>query len=126
MLIAGGRRVLAGNIGGAVLDVLDEPAAAGRGLSVPLHWRLAAAPRPALVLNIAEDHLDWHATMARYTAAKARVLTGGVAVAGRMTAELAALLDTGRGVRVGFRLAGRPRTGRARRHLVDRAFSRAT
>ncbi|KCK60700.1 UDP-N-acetylmuramoylalanyl-D-glutamate ligase MurD [Mycobacterium tuberculosis TB_RSA144] len=85
MLIAGGRRaVLCGNIGSAVLDVLDEPAEllAVELSSFQLHWAPSLRPEAGAVLNIAEDHLDWHATMAEYTAAKARVLTGGVAVAG--------------------------------------------
>ena len=33
-----------------------------------------------MVLNVAEDHLDWHGAMAAYAAAKARVLDGRVAV----------------------------------------------
>jgi UDP-N-acetylmuramoylalanine--D-glutamate ligase len=38
-------------------------------------------PSAATVLNITQDHLDWHGTMAAYTAAKARVFgTGGVMV----------------------------------------------
>ncbi|AMC69055.1 UDP-N-acetylmuramoylalanine--D-glutamate ligase [Mycobacterium tuberculosis] len=80
MLIAGGRRaVLCGNIGSAVLDVLDEPAEllAVELSSFQLHWAPSLRPEAGAVLNIAEDHLDWHATMAEYTAAKARVLTGG-------------------------------------------------
>lgn len=95
MLIAGGRRaVLCGNIGSAVLDVLDEPAEllAVELSSFQLHWAPSLRPEAGAVLNIAEDHLDWHATMAEYTAAKARVLTGGVAVAGLDDSRAAALL----------------------------------
>lgn len=99
MLIAGGRRaVLCGNIGSAVLDVLDEPAEllAVELSSFQLHWAPSLRPEAGAVLNIAEDHLDWHATMAEYTAAKARVLTGGVAVAGLDDSRAAALLEIGR------------------------------
>ncbi|CRH10892.1 UDP-N-acetylmuramoyl-L-alanyl-D-glutamate synthetase [Mycobacterium tuberculosis] len=129
MLIAGGRRaVLCGNIGSAVLDVLDEPAEllAVELSSFQLHWAPSLRPEAGAVLNIAEDHLDWHATMAEYTAAKARVLTGGVAVAGLDDSRAAALLDGSPAqVRVGFRL-GEPAAGELGvrdAHLVDRAFS---
>lgn len=64
MLIAGGRRaVLCGNIGSAVLDVLDEPAEllAVELSSFQLHWAPSLRPEAGAVLNIAEDHLDWHA-----------------------------------------------------------------
>ncbi len=41
-------------------------------------------PAAATVLNITQDHLDWHGTMAAYTAAKARVFGGnGVRVINR-------------------------------------------
>ena len=41
-------------------------------------------PAAATVLNITQDHLDWHGTMAAYTAAKARVFGGnGVMVINR-------------------------------------------
>src|SRR5262249_41854056 len=75
---------------------------------------------------IAEDHLDWHSTMADYTAAKARVLNGRVAVVGLDDARAAALLDTAAArVRVGFRL-GEPAAGELGvrdGQLVDRAFA---
>jgi UDP-N-acetylmuramoylalanine--D-glutamate ligase len=78
------------------------------------------------VLNIAEDHLDWHATMADYTAAKARVLNGRVAVVGLDNQRAAALLDTAAApVRAGFRL-GEPAAGELGVRdgvLVDRAFA---
>ncbi len=33
------------------------------------------------MLNVAEDHLDWHGSMAAYAADKARALTGEIAIA---------------------------------------------
>ena len=42
----------------------------GFGLS-PAAWGFE--PTAAVVLNVTQDHLDWHGTMAAYTAAKARV-----------------------------------------------------
>ncbi|MDO9072297.1 MAG: Mur ligase family protein, partial [Rubrivivax sp.] len=50
-------------------------------------------PTAAAVLNITQDHLDWHGTMAAYTAAKARVFGGsGVMVINRDDAAVEALV----------------------------------
>ncbi|MBS4730379.1 UDP-N-acetylmuramoyl-L-alanine--D-glutamate ligase [Mycobacterium sp. SM1] len=129
MLTAAERRSrLCGNIGSPVLDALCEPAdlLVVELSSFQLHWAPSLRPDAGAVLNIAEDHLDWHASMANYTAAKARVLTGRVAVAGLDDARAAALLDTAAApVRVGFRL-GEPAPGELGVRggwLVDRAFS---
>jgi UDP-N-acetylmuramoylalanine--D-glutamate ligase len=129
MLIAAGlRSVLCGNIGDPVLDVLDQPAdvLAVELSSFQLHWAPSLRPEAGVVLNIAEDHLDWHSTMAEYTAAKARVLDGRVAVVGLDDSRAAALLDTAAApVRVGFRL-GEPAAGELGvrgGELIDRAFA---
>ncbi|MBW0013887.1 UDP-N-acetylmuramoyl-L-alanine--D-glutamate ligase [Mycobacterium sp.] len=133
MLTAGGRNsVLCGNIGSPVLDVLERDCARAAELlavelsSFQLHWAPSLVPEAGVVLNIAEDHLDWHATMAEYTAAKARVLGGRVAVVGLDDSRAAALLDTTAApVRVGFRL-GEPAPGELGvrgGQLVDRAFA---
>ena len=129
MLAAGGRRsLLCGNIGSPVLDVLDEAAdlLAVELSSFQLHWAPSLRPEAGVVLNIAEDHLDWHSTMTEYTAAKARVLNGRVAVVGLDDSRAAALLDTAPApVRVGFRL-GEPAAGELGvrdGQLVDRAFA---
>jgi UDP-N-acetylmuramoylalanine--D-glutamate ligase len=129
MLTAGGRRsLLCGNIGSPVLDVLDEAAdlLAVELSSFQLHWAPSLRPEAGVVLNIAEDHLDWHSTMTEYTAAKARVLNGRVAVVGLDDSRAAALLDTAPApVRVGFRL-GEPAAGELGvrdGQLVDRAFA---
>ena len=129
MLTAAGRRsLLCGNIGSPVLDVLGEPAdlLAVELSSFQLHWAPSLRPEAGVVLNIAEDHLDWHSTFAEYTAAKARVLNGRVAVVGLDNGRAAALLDTAAApVRVGFRL-GEPATGELGvrdGQLVDRAFA---
>ena len=132
MLTAGGRRsVLCGNIGSPVLDVLNESVEPSDILAVELssfqlYWAPSLRPEAGVVLNIAEDHLDWHSTMAEYTAAKARVLNGRVAVVGLDDIRAAALLDTAAApVRVGFRL-GEPAAGELGvrdGQLVDRAFA---
>ncbi|MEI7716804.1 MAG: UDP-N-acetylmuramoyl-L-alanine--D-glutamate ligase [Mycobacterium sp.] len=129
MLTAGGHRsVLCGNIGSPVLDVLTEPAdvLAVELSSFQLHWAPSLRPAAGVVLNIAEDHLDWHSSMVEYTADKARALGGRVAVVGLDDGRAAALLHTAAaGVRVGFRL-GEPASGELGvrdGYLVDRAFA---
>jgi UDP-N-acetylmuramoylalanine--D-glutamate ligase len=122
------RSRLCGNIGNPVLDALREPAdlLAVELSSFQLHWAPSVRPEAGAVLNIAEDHLDWHSTLADYTAAKARVLRGRVAVAGLDDPRAAALLSLTRApVRVGFRL-GEPAAGELGVRdgmLVDRGFS---
>jgi UDP-N-acetylmuramoylalanine--D-glutamate ligase len=111
-----------------VLDVLGEPAEllAVELSSFQLHWAPSLRPEGGAVLNIAEDHLDWHGTLADYAAAKARVLDGRVAVVGLDDRRAAALLTTAQApVRVGFRL-GEPAAGELGvrdGQLIDRAFA---
>jgi UDP-N-acetylmuramoylalanine--D-glutamate ligase len=82
-----GRRVgLAGNIGPTLLDTLAAAEAAGDAL--PDVWVMELSsfqlegggrgaegfePDAAAVLNVTQDHLDWHGSMAAYAQAKARV-----------------------------------------------------
>ena len=94
MLIArSGKRVaMAGNIGPTMLqtlaDVLNQVDTASDPdascADLPEVWVLELSsfqldqahgfePDAAVVLNLSEDHLDWHGTMAAYVAAKARV-----------------------------------------------------
>ena len=131
MLLAAGRRsVLCGNIGSPVLDMLDQPAEllAVELSSFQLHWAPSLRPEAGVVLNVAEDHLDWHGTFAHYAAAKARALTGRVAVSGVDDPVAARLLaDADAPVRVGFRL-GEPAEGELGVRdgiLLDRAFATA-
>ena len=131
MLLAAGRRsALCGNIGSPVLDMLDQPAElfAVELSSFQLHWAPSLRPEVGAVLNVAEDHLDWHGSFAHYAAAKARALTGRVAVAGVDDAVAARLLaDATATLRVGFRL-GEPVEGELGVRdgmLLDRAFADA-
>jgi UDP-N-acetylmuramoylalanine--D-glutamate ligase len=128
MLVAAGRRaLLCGNIGDPVLDVLDRPAEllAVELSSFQLHWAPSLRPEAGVVLNVAEDHLDWHGTMAAYARDKARVLDGRVAVVGLDDPVAGGLLSAAAApVRVGFRL-GEPARGELGVRdgvLVDNAF----
>jgi UDP-N-acetylmuramoylalanine--D-glutamate ligase len=104
---AGRTAVAAGNIGPTMLDTLlqrlDEDA-------LPEVWVLELSsfqladlnaqpvteggfdPTAAVVLNVTQDHLDWHGDMAAYAAAKARVYgPGGVMVINRDDPVVAAV-----------------------------------
>ena len=72
---------VAGNIGPTLLDTLQD---ALQAPALPQTWvlelssfQLAMAsdfePSAATVLNLSQDHLDWHGSMADYAAAKARI-----------------------------------------------------
>jgi UDP-N-acetylmuramoylalanine--D-glutamate ligase len=128
MLVAAGLNSrLCGNIGSPVLDELHEPAdvLAVELSSFQLHWAPSVRPEAGVVLNIAEDHLDWHGTLADYAAAKAGVLRGRVAVAGLDDQRAAGLLAAAPApIKVGFRL-GEPAAGELGvrdGELIDRAF----
>lgn len=114
MLAADGRRaVLCGNIGDPVLNVLAQPADifAVELSSFQLHWAPSLKPHGGAVLNIAEDHLDWHGGFEAYAAAKARVLDGNVAVVGLDDLVAAGLLaGSAAATKIGFRL-GEPTAG---------------
>ncbi|HWS73842.1 MAG TPA: UDP-N-acetylmuramoyl-L-alanine--D-glutamate ligase [Quisquiliibacterium sp.] len=78
---AGRSVVAAGNIAPAALDVLREAATTD---SLPDIWVLelssfqlalteSLSPDAAAVLNVSQDHLDWHASMESYVEAKRRI-----------------------------------------------------
>src|SRR5690606_38910259 len=81
---AAGRTALAaGNIGPAALDALMSALDENR---LPQVWVLELSsfqlesvrslePTAATVLNITEDHLDWHGTLDAYAATKARIFS---------------------------------------------------
>ncbi|MCE7010482.1 UDP-N-acetylmuramoyl-L-alanine--D-glutamate ligase [Kibdelosporangium philippinense] len=124
---AGVDSIACGNIGLPVVEVLG---AGYRVLAVELsshqlHWSPSVRPAVGALLNLAEDHLDWHGDMAAYTAAKARALTGAIAVGGVDDDAVAGLLaQAPAGRKVGFTLA-EPAPGQlgiCDGVLVDRAF----
>ena len=106
----GKRAGACGNIGIAVADALAaEPridVLVGELSSFQLYWSSELTPDAGVLLNLAEDHLDWHGSFANYAAAKARVLTATRAVAGVDDAHVRALVaETGRDDVIGFTLA---------------------
>jgi UDP-N-acetylmuramoylalanine--D-glutamate ligase len=76
LLAAGGRRVVAaGNIGRPLLDAVhdDVDVVVAEVSSFQLRFTETFRPRVALMLNVAQDHLDWHPSFPEYVAAKARI-----------------------------------------------------
>jgi UDP-N-acetylmuramoylalanine--D-glutamate ligase len=109
MLTASGRRaVAAGNIGVPLLDVVGQPAdvVVAEVSSFQLQFTDSFRPDVSCWLNLAEDHLDWHPSMAHYRSAKARIwrtqCNGDVAVLNADDpAVMAAAGDPGTGVPTG-------------------------
>lgn len=78
---AGMSTAVAGNIGPSLLDTLSQHIDAQ---SLPQAWVLELSsfqledahtfnPTAATVLNLSQDHLDWHGSMAAYAGAKAKI-----------------------------------------------------
>ncbi|MDZ7938288.1 MAG: UDP-N-acetylmuramoyl-L-alanine--D-glutamate ligase [Rhodoferax sp.] len=98
---AGKTVAVAGNIGPTLLDTLTVHLDAG---TLPEVWvlelssfQLDAAgsfePTAAVVLNLSQDHLDWHGSMAAYGAAKSQVFGAqGLMVLNRDDAAVMAML----------------------------------
>ncbi|MBV8604084.1 MAG: UDP-N-acetylmuramoyl-L-alanine--D-glutamate ligase [Pelomonas sp.] len=105
---AGRRVAMAGNIGPTLLDTLtralDARDADGHAEPLPEVWVLELSsfqldgvdnfePTAAAVLNLTQDHLDWHGDMAAYGAAKARVFgRAGLMVVNRDDALVEAMV----------------------------------
>ncbi|MFN8035902.1 MAG: UDP-N-acetylmuramoyl-L-alanine--D-glutamate ligase [Acidimicrobiia bacterium] len=73
---SGARTVAAGNIGRPLLDAVrsDLDVVVAEVSSFQLRFTTAAfRPRVAVLLNVADDHLDWHPSLEEYAQAKARV-----------------------------------------------------
>jgi UDP-N-acetylmuramoylalanine--D-glutamate ligase len=128
MLRAAGRAAVAcGNIGFPLVEAVlgDHEVLAVELSSFQLYWSPSVVPDAGCVLNVADDHLDWHGSAAAYAAAKARVLRGPVAVACVDDAGAAALLAAAPAARrVGVTLGepGADQLGVVGGVLLDRAF----
>ncbi|WP_188830942.1 UDP-N-acetylmuramoyl-L-alanine--D-glutamate ligase [Nocardia camponoti] len=129
---AGISSVACGNIGLPILDALRRnpgPQILAVELSsFQLHWAPSVRPEAGVVLNVAEDHLDWHGGLDAYAAAKARALTGRIGVVGLDDPIARSLARKAKARRtVGFRI-GVPADGElgvVDGKLLDRAFTKA-
>ncbi|HYN97505.1 MAG TPA: Mur ligase family protein, partial [Pilimelia sp.] len=78
---AGQRAAALGNIGAPLVDAARDGAAydvlAVELSSFQLHWSRTLAPAAGALLNLADDHLDWHGGFGPYAAAKVAVWRGG-------------------------------------------------
>ena len=131
---AGLRSVAAGNVGLPLVEAVMDPAPydvlAVELSSFQLHYTQSMSAQAAAVLNVAEDHLDWYASMKEYAADKGRIYEQVQRacvynVADPLTEELVREADVVEGARaVGFTL-GMPRVGMVglvEDILADRAF----
>ncbi|MFZ4286257.1 UDP-N-acetylmuramoyl-L-alanine--D-glutamate ligase [Variovorax sp. HJSM1_2] len=102
---AGKTVAVAGNIGPTLLDTLSEHLDKTPDLcQMPQVWVLELSsfqldasnqfePTAATVLNLSQDHLDWHGSMEAYAAAKARVFgRNGLMLLNRDDAAVMAML----------------------------------
>jgi UDP-N-acetylmuramoylalanine--D-glutamate ligase len=81
MLLSGGKRAIAcGNIGLPILDAIRHPDGFDYLVvevsSFQLHYMNEPHPYVSALLNIAEDHIDWHGTFEEYAKAKGKVFQG--------------------------------------------------
>ena len=135
MLLAAGRRVVAcGNVGVPVLDAVRDPEGfdvlAVELSSFQLHHTELLAPLASAVLNVGEDHVDWHGSYEAYLADKARIYENTTVACvynaeQRETERMVEQADVQEGCRaIGFttQAPGLSMLGVVDDLLVDRAF----
>ena len=128
------RAVACGNIGKPILDCIRDPAAFEVLIvelsSFQLHYLDRIEPFSSAVLNVANDHLDWHGGFANYRLAKGRMYQNTKAACvynleDSTTEALVEAADVSEGARaIGFGLGtpARSNVGYVENLLVDRAF----
>ncbi|MEY4618490.1 MAG: hypothetical protein RL101_676 [Actinomycetota bacterium] len=136
MIISGGKRAIAcGNIGLPILDAIRNPDGYDYLVvelsSFQLHYMHEPRPYVSALLNIAEDHIDWHGTFEEYVKAKGKVFEGAERaivynVEDDTTIELMKQADvaTEDTLAVGFTrgFPGDLQVGYVEDSLIDRAF----
>jgi UDP-N-acetylmuramoylalanine--D-glutamate ligase len=104
----------AGNIGRPLIEAVDDDVAVlvAELSSFQLRFAPTFAPKVAVVLNLADDHLDWHGDRAAYEDAKANVFrhqrATDLLVLNADDARVARLSATAVARRAGFSLSNRP------------------
>lgn len=131
---AGFRAAACGNIGVPILDVIRDPVGYDWLVveisSFQLHYLEDCVPESVALLNIENDHLDWHGDFESYAGAKAKVYrnTRNAAVYNKGDSRTMAFLEEAEvteGCRaIGFTLGvpSRSEVGYVEDLLVDRAF----
>lgn len=136
MLLADGKRAIScGNIGRPILDAVRDPEGFDYLVvelsSFQLHYCNKIEPKVSALLNVAEDHVDWHQSFDAYVEAKGKVFHGTTGAiiynaedaTTRRLAEAAEVRDDNV-LAVGF-TKGMPsdlQVGFVEEFLIDRAF----
>ena len=123
------KAVACGNIGKTVIEVITGEEEVDFLIlelsSFQLHWSEQLRLHSAAILNIADDHLDWHGSFHEYLAAKKRITDGAnLVIINRDDRHLNSLEFDGDQKLVKFTLDA-PRSGEigvVEELLVDRAF----
>lgn len=134
MLTAAGLRTRAcGNIGDPLLEAVLDPELDVLAIelsSFQLHWQYSMGAHAAAVLNLADDHLDWHGGAAAYRADKGRAYANVVRAcvynvddpATRTLVEDADVVSGARAIGFTLGIPGPGELGLVEDVLVDRAF----
>ena len=131
---AGLRAVAAGNVGLALIEAVLDP----RGYDVialelssfQLHWSTHIHAHASAILNVSDDHVDWHGSALEYAKAKGKIFEGTQIAclynlhdpATRTLLENADVAEGCRAIGVGVSAPGPSEIGRVEDILVDRAF----
>ena len=131
ILVADGRKSIAcGNVGypliSAVLDETDYEVLAVEISSFQSARMENARPRAAVLLNIAEDHIDWHGDLGEYSKAKISLLAAAdISICNRddlLTNSMLTLANFTPQIRFTLDSPRRGEVGVVEELLVDRAF----
>ncbi len=115
LLAAGLSARAVGNVGVPIIEaVMAEPphqVLVVEASSFQLHFADTLSPLAGVLLNLAEDHLDWHGSMRAYASDKTKVWAGGAALGNADDPMVAALLARAGAARLHSFTLGEPAPG---------------